>query len=231
MTICGFQKVTLLDFPGEVASTLFTYGCNMRCPFCHNPELVIEKMNNDKCLKWEEVISYLEKRKKLLGGVCFTGGEPLLQNDIKEKMEEIKKLGLKVKIDTNGTLPDKLKKLKPDYIAMDIKTSFKKYNLMGYTGKEDLNIVLNESIKWIMSSGIDYEFRTTVVPELVEFEDLKEILSYIKGAGKYILAQFRNNKLVDDKYESKIPYKKEVLENMKTIVNEHKIDCEIRANY
>ena len=133
MQFYGFQKCTLLDFPGEVAATLFVRGCNFRCPFCHNRELVVD---TDKILPFdtEEIFKYLEKRKNVLGGVCITGGEPLLYDELPGVIEKIHKLGLKVKIDTNGSKPGMLAKIKVDCIAMDIKTSFEKYNLMKYTG-------------------------------------------------------------------------------------------------
>ena len=115
MVIAGIQKSTLLDFPGEIASTLFTLGCNLRCPYCHNPELV-ESINTSTLLSWDTIIKYLKKRKNVLGGVCITGGEPLLTPQIEDIIKEIHNLGLKVKIDTNGTLPETLKNLRVDFV-------------------------------------------------------------------------------------------------------------------
>jgi pyruvate formate lyase activating enzyme len=231
MIIQGFQKVTLLDFPSLVAATIFTYGCNMRCPFCHNPELVVEKRSDAHSVGIDEIFAYLEKRKNLLGGVCITGGEPLLHDDLADVMEKIRSIGLKIKLDTNGTLPDTLKKLKPDYIAMDIKTSPGKYGTLGFTGNDDVTDRISESIRWMIESGIEHEFRTTVVPELVTDDDIREIIGLIKRARLYVLAQFRNENLLDHVWELKIPYKKEVLEEMKKTVMNAGIKCVIRANY
>jgi pyruvate formate lyase activating enzyme len=229
MIIQGFQKVTLLDYPGEVASTLFTYGCNMRCPFCHNPELVTGSMGSETAFGPEEIYAYLEKRKNLLGGVCITGGEPLIHDDLDVMIAKIQELGLKVKLDTNGILHEKLKKLKPDYIAMDIKTSPRKYPDLGFTGKSNAGELAAESASWIIASGIDHEFRTTVVPELVTADDIREIVRLIKGAKRYFLAQFRNTKLLSVEWEKKLPYKKKDLDAMRKIALGAGLECAVRG--
>ena len=230
MQFYGFQKCTLLDFPGEVAATLFVKGCNFRCPFCHNKELVVDA---EKIMPFdtEDIFKYLEKRKNVLGGVCITGGEPLLYDELPEIIEKIHKLGLKVKIDTNGSKPDMLAKIKVDCIAMDIKTSFEKYNLMKYTGSDDLVELLKKTINYLLSSDIDYRFRTTVVPGIVEITDIKKIVKTIKGAKKYILAQFRSHNTLDPEWEKVVPYHSEVLLEMKKVVDDAGIPCEIRAGY
>jgi pyruvate formate lyase activating enzyme len=227
MVIYDIQKVTLIDFPGEVAATVFTFGCNMRCPFCHNPELVIGNTYFQP-IPEKEILDYLNKRKNVLGGVCITGGEPLLQNELDKFIEEIHKLKLKVKLDTNGTMPEKLKNLKADFIAMDIKTSLPKYNKLGYNGRDEIVNNIKESIKWIIGSGINYEFRTTVVPELVTFDDIKEIVELIKGAKEYFLDQFRPKNVLDKNWENLIPYNLKKLEEMKKIITDSGIGCKIR---
>jgi len=227
MKFYGFQKLTLIDYPEEVASTIFTGGCNLRCGFCHNRDLVLLP-NDAKEVAWDDIYGYLKKRKNMLGGVCITGGEPLLYDEITFYIEEIKKLGLKVKIDTNGTNPELLKKLKVDYIAMDIKTSLDKYHLMGYIGQKDFLELIKESINILLKSKIKYEFRTTVVPNLVEIEDIVKICDLIKDARKYVLAQFRAKSLLDPGWEDIIPYKEEVLKEMQQIVLKNKINCELR---
>jgi len=230
MEFFGIQKVTLIDFPGEFACTLFTLGCNLRCPYCHNPELVI-KDNTIQSIKWDEIYSYLEKRKSVLGGVCITGGEPLMHNEIIEVTEEIKALGLKIKIDTNGFFPENLKKIKADYIAMDIKTSLDKYNLVDSNYNEDKKKLLKDSINYIIESGIEHEFRTTAAPEIIEIDDIEKIAKLLKGAKKYYIAQFRPQKTLDSRWENVMPYPIEVLEKMRDIVKEHDIDCELRYGY
>jgi len=231
MMFYGIHKVTLLDFPEKVAATLFTGGCNLTCPFCHNPELVnLDK--NFRPISFKEILQFLNKRKKVLQGVCITGGEPLLHKELPEVIQEIQTLGFSVKLDTNGTLPENLKKCKPDYIAMDIKTSFDKYSRLGYKGQlSELTSRLKESIEWIIKSGINHEFRTTVVPALVEKEDITKITAELSGAKLYVLAQFRAENTLDKNYESIVPYPKTILFEMKKIIEERNIPCMIRADY
>ena len=192
MIINGFQKLTLLDYPGRVACTIFTAGCNMRCPFCHNASLVTH-IDNDNTFSTEEVLDYLKKRQGILEGVCITGGEPLLQPGIKEFIAEIKKHGNKVKHDTNGTLTENLKELVKeglvDYVAMDIKNSKAKYKETAGINNLDLSKI-EESIDFLINGNIDFEFRTTIVNEFHTVEDIQDIVVWIKGAHKYFLQNF-----------------------------------------
>lgn len=190
MIFGGFQKLTLLDFPGKVSCTLFTKGCNLRCPFCHNAPLVTRL--DSSAYTEEEILAFLKKRQGILEGVCITGGEPLL-NDLAPFLEKVKALGYAVKLDTNGFFPERLKSLCEkgliDYIAMDIKNSFEKYPET--TGIDSCDIAMvKESIRFIMESGIDYEFRTTVTNELHTPGDIESIASYIEGAEKYFIQNF-----------------------------------------
>jgi len=228
MNFYGFQKVSLMDYPGEVAVNIFTFGCNLRCPYCHNPELVLEE-KKPVPVSWSEIHDYLKKRKNVLGGVCITGGEPLLHARIPEVIHEIQALGLKVKIDTNGTLPESLKKIRPDYIAMDIKTSPEKYYLLGYTGSGDFVSAIRESVSTIISSGIDYEFRTTVAPEIVHPDDIGQILDFIRGAKRYALSQFHAKKTLDEDYKNRAPYPVEVLLEMKKKIELQGMECILRG--
>ncbi|MBO5872912.1 MAG: anaerobic ribonucleoside-triphosphate reductase activating protein [Clostridia bacterium] len=189
--INGFQKMTLLDYPEKVACTVFLAGCNFRCPFCHNASLVLgsgyERHTAD------EILSYLKGRKGLIDGVCITGGEPLLRSGIEEFIGNIKELGFSVKLDTNGSRPDKLMHLVNcnliDYVAMDIKNSLEKYSTT--SGVDNLDIsTIEESIDFLIGSTIDFEFRTTVVKELHTEEDILKIAERIKGAKKYYLQSF-----------------------------------------
>ena len=192
MIINGFQKLTLLDYPGRVACTIFTAGCNMRCPFCHNASLVTH-IDSENTFSVEEVLSYLKKRQGILEGVCITGGEPLLQPDIKEFITEVKNLGYSVKLDTNGTFPDKLKDLVNsglvDYVAMDIKNSKAKYKMTAGTENLDLSKI-EESVDFLINGNIDFEFRTTVVNEFHTVEDIQDIVVWLKGTPKYFLQNF-----------------------------------------
>ena len=195
MKINGFQKLTLLDFPEKVACIIFTAGCNFRCPFCHNASLVTH-IDENQNIDEEEIFTYLEKRKGLLDGVCITGGEPLLQSDIKEFIQKIKDMGYAVKLDTNGSYPEKLRDLIEnnlvDYVAMDIKNSREKY--AETAGIQNLLLDnIEKSISLLLENKVDYEFRTTVVNELHTKEDIKNISVLIKGAKKYFIQNFKDS--------------------------------------
>ncbi len=192
MKICGFQKMTMLDYPGKVACTVFTCGCNFRCPFCHNALLVTE-IDDENVFDEEEIISYLYKRKGIIDGVCITGGEPLLQKDIAEFLQKVKATGLPVKLDTNGSYPQKLRELVEkglvDYVAMDIKNSREKYAETIGLSDYDLSKV-EESVEFLLSGAVDYEFRTTVVREFHTQEDILNIANWISDAKRYFLQGF-----------------------------------------
>ena len=183
--------MTMLDFPGKIACTIFTAGCNFRCPFCHNAPLVTHIDGQE--FSQEEILSYLNKRKGMLDGVCITGGEPLLQKDIKDLIIKIKELGYAVKLDTNGSFPDVLKSLVSqnliDYVAMDVKNSPSKYALTAGSSESVVEKV-DESIKFLLSGAIPYEFRTTVVKEFHTPTDFEEIGKWIEGADAYYLQAF-----------------------------------------
>ncbi len=193
MIIKGFAKLTLLDYPGKVACTVFTGGCNFRCPFCHNASLATRAGEVDT-IPEEEVFSLLRKRKGILDGVCVTGGEPLLYGDeLGEFISKIKALGYSVKLDTNGSFPDRLEALINsgliDKVAMDIKNSPSKYGESAGVESFDMTPILR-SIEILKNSGIDYEFRTTVVAELHKVSDFEEIGKMIEGAKEYFLQSF-----------------------------------------
>lgn len=193
MIIKGLQKLTLLDYPGKCACTVFTFGCNLRCPFCHNASLVIKKQGDDGIITEEDFFKFLDGRKGLLDGVAITGGEPLLQPDLRDFIIKIKEKGFFVKLDTNGTSPEKLKALIDenllDYVAMDIKNSFQKYpQTVGITCFDVTPV--KESIKILLEDKVDYEFRTTVCKELFNLEDFDEIAKAINGAKRYFLQAF-----------------------------------------
>ncbi len=196
MLISGLQKLTLLDYPGKTACTVFTHGCNFRCPFCHNSPLVTQGVGD--IISEDEFFSFLKKRQGILDGVCITGGEPTLQKDLKEFIIKIKALGFLVKLDTNGSRPDVLKNLTEenllDFVAMDIKNCKEKYSL---TSGIDVDIEkIEESVEILKRSNIDFEFRTTVVGELHTADDLKAISLWLQGDSKYFLQQFKNTENV-----------------------------------
>ena len=199
MKIEAMQKLTLLDFPGKMAATVFTYGCNLRCPFCHNSLLVTEESGTG--IEEEEVLEFLRKRSGILEGVCITGGEPLLQKDIDVFMKKLKDMGYLIKLDTNGTNPQKLKELVKeglvDYVAMDIKNSKKKYALTCGKTVMDLSAV-EESVKFLLSTEVPSEFRTTVVKSFHTLDDLLDITDWISGCDRYFIQQFVDSGMLID---------------------------------
>ena len=193
MLISGLQKLTLLDYPGKTAAIVFTYGCNFRCPFCHNALLVTEKMQD--VIPEEEVLAFLEKRRGLLDAVCITGGEPTLQKDLKEFIVKVRALGYAVKLDTNGSNPVLLDALLTegllDYVAMDIKNAPDKYSLTAGTDVDFNNIL--KSIELIKTKAPDYEFRTTVTRELHSEAYILSAAELVGKGSKYYLQQFKDS--------------------------------------
>lgn len=195
MLIRGLSKTTLLDYPEHVAATVFTGGCNFRCPFCHNGDLVLEP-SIQNVYSEEEVISFLRKRRNVLKGVCVTGGEPTLQADLPFFLEKIKKLGYKIKLDTNGYQPGVLRSLLNDglldYVAMDIKNTKEKYGLTVGVKNFDVSKI-DESIDLLAGAEIPYEFRTTVIKELHNTEDILAIGKWVEGCPHYYLQTYKEN--------------------------------------
>jgi pyruvate formate lyase activating enzyme len=228
MKIGGIQKTSLLDYPGEISAIVWTIGCNFRCPFCYNKDIVL---GNVKSIPTKEVFSFLEMRKGLLDGVVVTGGEPLLQEDIFDFCKKIKKMSYLIKIDTNGTFPEKLKELIEkkliDYVAMDIKAPKNKYEKLTNV---KVNIKkIEESIKILQNSKIDYEFRTTFVPELLTKNDIIEIGKWLKNSKKFYLQQFKLISPMISKYlEDICPYSEEQLKETIEEIKSYFDICEIR---
>lgn len=192
MNMGGIQKLSLLDYPDRTCCTIFTVGCNYRCPFCHNAS-IIQSQRSEQEIPQEEVITFLKRRRGLLDGVCITGGEPLLQDGLEDFIRKIKSLGFSVKLDTNGSFPRKLKQLIEsglmDYVAMDIKNSPDCY---GRTiGANNYNLdPIKESVDLLLSNAVPYEFRTTVVRELHTSKNILSMAQWIKGAERYYLQSF-----------------------------------------
>ena len=195
MKIAGLQKLTLLDYPGKTACTVFTWGCNLRCPFCHNAGLVTEAYR--EALTPEALYAFLEKRVGLLDGICVSGGEPLLQPDLIPFLEPIRGMGFLIKLDTNGTLPEKLREICESglisMVAMDIKNCPEKYPLTAGTDRLSAEAV-QRSVRYLMQQDrIPYEFRTTVVRQFHTAEDLAGIGRWIHGAQRYFLQNFQDS--------------------------------------
>lgn len=229
MKISGFQKMTLLDFPGQVAATVFTGGCNLRCPFCHNALLVTE-LNETEEYSEDFIISYLEKRRGVLDGLAITGGEPLLQKDIRAFIERVRHLGYKVKLDTNGCYPDKLKDLVArnlvDYVAVDVKNSKERYaETVGVSGFS-LEPV-EETVSFLKKGLVPYEFRTTVVNEFHTLEDILKIGEWIEGADAWFLQNFvdSGNLIGEDLHAAP----REILFAMREEGRKYVLKCELRG--
>lgn len=192
MHIGGMQKLTLLDYPGKVACTVFLSGCNLRCPYCHNPGLVLPDQINAPGMPESEVFAFLEQRKGKLDGICITGGEPTLQPELPGFLEKLRELGYAIKLDTNGTYPEMLKGLLRDgildYVAMDIKNSPQRY--AETCGGADVLSEVRESADLLLDSSIEYEFRTTVCKPLHTEKEMEEIGRWLRGAKRYFLQSF-----------------------------------------
>lgn len=251
MIFVGIQKTTLLDYPGKVAATVFTYGCNFRCPFCHNPETVIEPLKEEQIVPEEYVLDFLSNRKGKLDALVITGGEPLLHKDLLPFLRKVKELGFLVKVDTNGSFPDEIQKYLDlgivDYWAMDIKNSEERYletaglnnvgtGLVPVQNRTTTRVVptdmlqnIKQSISLIKNSGVDYEFRTTVVPSLHDEESMRGIGELIKGARKFYIQNFRAGKTLDKSYENKRSFTPDELSVFKKIMEEYVEQVEIRG--
>lgn len=227
--IGGLQKVTLLDYPGKVACAVFLVGCNFRCGFCHNPHL-LDSQQTKETFSTDEFFDYLVKRQGKITSVCVSGGEPLLNQDIRPFLRKIKNLHYLIKLDTNGSNPALLEELIKDklvdYIAMDIKASLQNYTKVTNSAADFDNIL--KSIKAIMASGLDYEFRTTVMPRFHNEVEIEKMAQMIKGAKKYYLQNFRNQKTLDPSFRDDNCFTEEQLQNLRDLAGKQVEICEIR---
>ncbi len=236
--IGGLQKLTLIDYPGRLAATVFLYGCNFRCPWCYAPHLVLpanrQKQKNLEEISQKDFLNFLKERKTLLDGLVICGGEPTVNPDLPQFIKKIKKLSYLVKLDTNGSNPDMLKELvkkeKPllDYLAMDIKAPLKKKKYQEAVQiKVDLDKI-KKSIEIVKHCGIDYEFRTTFVPGLHTKEDIIEIAKEIAPAKKYYLQNFRAEHTIEADFEKRKPYPLEDLLEIQKIISPFFETCQVR---
>ena len=199
MRIAGYEKISLQDYPDHISCIIFTQGCNLKCPFCQNSTLI--PMEAENLIDENEILDYLSLRKNILNGVTISGGEPTLQPDLKDFIKKIKNIGLDIKLDTNGLnfnlLKDLIENKLIDYVAMDIKNSFNKYNQTSGIEKINIDNILN-NINYLKQNKIDYEFRTTIINEYHTIQDIYNILEII-GDSKYYLQNFKNSSNVLDK--------------------------------
>ena len=235
MLIKGFQKSTLLDYPGKIACTVFLFGCNFRCPYCHNPELVDSTLvTNTKIYTEEEIFQFLREHNKFLEGVCITGGEPMLNKDLPEFIRKIKRIGhYGVKLDTNGTNPEMLellwKEKLADYVAMDFKAPLEKY-------KEAVNAEVNiEALKKsvsIIKMFPNYEFRITAVPKLTTKQDILKIAWFLKENNAndlFTIQQFEPKKCLDKSFEKEKHYSEEELKDFQKMLKDYFKKVELRG--
>ncbi len=234
--ILGWSKTTLLDYPGRIASTLFLQGCNFRCPYCHNPELVSHAAQDGQApLDPAEVIGYLATYSRMLEGVCLTGGEPLLQKGLPELCRQIRDLGLQIKLDTNGSLPGGLETLLEasllDYVAVDIKGPPEKIRAIARTAAPDAELVAatEATLELLRGSGVPHELRTTVVPALLDRDDLISLGRWLEGSPRYVLQQFRPGKCLDPLFSDLRPYPPEYLQELAEELSGFFADVSVRG--
>ena len=217
MKFGGLQKTSLLDFPDKVSSILFTIGCNLRCPFCHNGRLILDP--KPPFLSEEDALKILLSRKKYVDAVVITGGEPTMNKDLPGFIRRLKENGFHIKLDTNGFYPETLKECLPylDYVAMDVKTSLEKYKLLGAKNTGDLL----RSIRMIMEGKVDYEFRNTVVPGIVNEEDIPKIGRMVEGAKRFAFQQFRPGETLDESFNDVKPYPEDLIVKFSKIMKRY----------
>lgn len=229
LKIAGLEKLSLIDYPGKLSAIIFTHGCNLRCEYCHNPELVIQDIAPEEIYDPEKILRFLKSRVGKLDAVVITGGEPLLYNDLEPFLKSIKDIGYLVKLDTNGLLPSKLKKLIMngviDYISMDIK--YPEGDYLTFTGENALNHI-KQSIDIIMNSNLDYEFRTTYVKGIHTTDSSKAIGEMINGAKQYYVQNFRAGKTINPTLSEQNSFTTKELNTLRKNIKPYVLNVEIR---
>ena len=225
MKFSGLQKTSLVDFPCRVASVLYTPGCNLRCPFCHNWRIVLDPQ--PPFLTEETALKILEDRKKYVDAVVVTGGEPTIHKETPRFLKKLRERGFTVKLDTNGLDSRALEECLPyvDYVALDVKTSLDKYERLG--AKEPGELL--HTIEILKTGNVEYEFRTTVVPGLVEMEDVRKICEVVKGAKIYAFQQFVPGDVLDKQFETLVPYSREIMSSYAEVMKEHVCEVILRV--
>jgi pyruvate formate lyase activating enzyme len=214
MKFSGLQKVSLVDYPDKIASVLFTPGCNLRCPFCHNWRIAVDPQ--PPFLQEGIALEILESRKKYVDAVVVTGGEPCMHKELPKFLAKLKERGFMVKLDTNGFFPDKLEEClaSVDYVAMDVKTCREKYKLLGANETTELM----RTMEILKMGKVPYEFRTTAVPELVTAQDAKCIGEMVKGSKTHAIQQFIAQDTLDKRYQTLKPYSPEIIDDLAKII-------------
>ena len=237
MKLGGLENLTLIDYPGKVAATVFTVGCNFRCPYCYSSELVIpEKIKDQTIILEKDFFDFIENRKGLLEGVVICGGEPTIHQDLPDFIKKIKEKGFLVKLDSNGSNPEVLESLIQnkliDYVAMDVKGPKEKYGIMTGLNAQWDNVMMekiDKSINLLKNSKIDYEFRTTVVPDVLKKEDILKIANWIKPAKKYYLQNYRAEKeTINPEFMNKKAYSEEFLLDIQKEISSFFDICKVR---
>jgi len=231
MLFGGLQKTTLVDYPGKVAATVFAVGCNFCCPYCHNPELVLpELIKKQPKIAEKEILDFLKERRKLLEALCITGGEPTIQPDLIDFIKKVKDLGFLIKIDTNGSCPNVLNNLIEkkliDYVAMDIKAPKEKYEI--FSEDEEIIEKIDKSIELLKQDKIDYEFRTTLVSDILDEQDILAIVDWIRFAPRYYLQRFQKGKVLDEKFQNAQPWSEQRTKQLLKKIKPYFSKCDIR---
>lgn len=229
MRIGGFQATSLVDYPGTVSAVIFTVGCNFRCPYCHNLELVFE--SPEKTYTEKEILTQLRSRKEVLPAVTITGGEPTMQNDLLKFLRKLRRLGFRIKLDTNGTNPamlrEALEKNFLDYVAMDIKAPLARYpEIVGSAVNREK---IKESVAILLEGRVEYEFRTTIVRSQLTREDLTVMAKEIEGARRYFLQQFNPAVTLHPAFRSQLSYSHEELNDIAHDLSSYVTECSVRA--
>ncbi|WP_053228077.1 anaerobic ribonucleoside-triphosphate reductase activating protein [Spirochaeta cellobiosiphila] len=228
-SILGYlQPSSFIDYPGQISAVLFLPGCNLRCPYCHNHDLLIRPYPEGR-ITWEELSNFLDKRKKVLSGVTISGGEPSMYPDLKELIHLIKDKGYLVKLDTNGCYPSKLDNIDVDYIALDIKTTQQKQKLMGLSENYDYYDLLQQSIDKIKHQNIFLEMRSVIVPPLLEDDDIRELIPFIRQSDQYYFTKFRPGKCLSRDYGIHNVPSVEMMKKVEMILSDYNISFKIRA--
>jgi len=225
MKFSGIQKTSLIDFPDRIATVLFTPGCNLRCPFCHNWRIVLDP--KPPFLNEETVIRILEKRKKYVEAVVITGGEPTIHKEIPKFLKKLKEKGFAVKLDTNGFFPQILKECLPfvDYVALDVKTSLEKYGRLG--AKDTIDFL--RTVEILKNGKVDYEFRATVVPGFIDEEDIPKMGEIVNGGKRFAFQQFIPGDTLDKAFNSVNPYAPRVIREFASVMKRYVANVTVRV--
>jgi pyruvate formate lyase activating enzyme len=224
--ISGWLKTSLIEFPGTLSTVLFLSGCNLRCPYCHNPDIVGDEYES---IPYDDIREHVVKRKNIIEGAVISGGEPSIHDGLKEMCDDLRALGLLIKIDTNGLEPEKIVECAPDYLALDVKTSFEKYQQLQVSCL-DRRERLSQSIDIAKKMGENAEIRITAVPGIIDDGDIDKLLIELRGVRKVFIQQFsQDNPLLDPAYSSVKPYKPDRLEGWRKRFLDAGVDCKIRG--